>query len=152
MHTIIGKAIVLAAAIGSVAIAAEILPAKALPLSTILETLEKGGLTGITDVDYDDGVWEVEGFRGTNAVEAHVDPLTGKVLYEKPEHITSRLPSNAKPASAIAKQLEAAGYAPIMEMDWEVNVWEIEAINAQGRRKLHVAPDTGKVLSDRLDD
>jgi len=152
MHSTISNTLALLAIVGGVAAAAEMLPAKALPLSTILTGLEKAGLTMIVDANFDDGVWEVEGMRGNRAVEVHVDPLSGKILTEQPEHISSVPGAQAKTAAAIAKQLEDAGYAPILELDWERTYWEVEAISAQGHRKLHVDANSGKILSDRADD
>jgi len=144
--------VALLAVVGGVVMAGDLLPARALPLSTLLSGLEKAGLTMIVDANFDDGVWEVEGLRGNSAVEVHVDPLSGKILTEKPDQISSMPSAQAKTAAAIAKQLEDAGYAPLLELDWERDHWEVEAMNAQGRRKLHVAGDSGKVLSDRVDD
>lgn len=152
MHSIIGKSTAILAMVGGIVLAADYLPAKALPLSTILTSLEQGGLTSIVEASFDDGVWEVEGFRNNQAVEVHVDPLTGKVLREHPDHITSKPTPQAKSAAAIVKQLEQAGYAPVLEIEWERDGWEVEAVNSQGKRKLHVAAETGKILSDRLDD
>lgn len=152
MRSLIGKTVSLAALIGGVALAADLLPANALPLSTILTTLEQQGLSPIVEANFDDGVWEIEGFRGDRPVELHVDPLTGKSFGEHPDRIDSRPPATAKAASAIAKAIEGAGYSSILELEWEHDHWDVEAISANGHRKLRVAADTGKVLSDRADD
>ena len=84
MHSTISNTLALLAIVGGVAAAAEMLPAKALPLSTILTGLEKAGLTMIVDANFDDGVWEVEGMRGNRAVEVHVDPCQEKFSPSNP--------------------------------------------------------------------
>ncbi|WP_437229650.1 PepSY domain-containing protein [Planctomicrobium sp. SH661] len=152
MKTGFGTVLALMGAVTTAGMAAEMLPAKSLPLSKVLATLEQQGLTSIVEADFDNGIWEIEGMRGDRPVELHVDPLTGKSHGEHPDRIDSFPPAGLKSAAAIAKSIEAAGYAAILELDWEHDHWEAEAISAAGHRKLHVAPDTGKVISDRADD
>ena len=57
-----------------------------------------------------------------------------------------RPPANAKPLSEIIKGVEAAGHKTIVELEFEDGVYEIEAIDAQGKEvKLKVYPVSGKV-------
>lgn len=57
-----------------------------------------------------------------------------------------RPPANAKPLSEIIKGVEAAGHKTIVELEFEDGVYEIEALDAQGKEvKLKVDPASGKV-------
>ncbi|WP_419197872.1 PepSY domain-containing protein [Pseudomonas aeruginosa] len=55
-------------------------------------------------------------------------------------------PANAKPLSEIIKGVEEAGHKTIVELEFEDGVYEIEALDAQGKEvKLKVDPVSGKV-------
>ena len=56
------------------------LPRDARPLSEIVSNLERAGYGRITDIEYDDGRWEVKAFNEGRRVELHVDPVTGRIL------------------------------------------------------------------------
>jgi len=137
---------------GSLAAARETLPAKSLPLSTLLTTLENQGFSSIVEAKFDDGLWEVECLRGANGVELNVDPVTGKIVSEHADHIKEKPAANHQTATMIVKLVEEAGYNPVLEVEWERDHWEVEADNQQGHRKLKLHAETGKILSDREDD
>ena len=61
----------------------EIPPEGALPLSEIIASLEVGDHTTIIEVEYEDGVWEVEYVVGDEEHEILVDPMTGEPLPEE---------------------------------------------------------------------
>ncbi|MEM8843819.1 MAG: PepSY domain-containing protein [Pseudomonadota bacterium] len=61
-------------------------------------------------------------------------------------------PENALPLSEIILSLETQGYAPIVEVDLDRGVWEIEAYNNGEKRELKVNPTNGDIISDKLDD
>ena len=57
-----------------------------------------------------------------------------------------RPPVNGKPLSEIIKLVEEAGHKTIVELEFEDGVYEIEALDAQGKEvKLKVDPVSGKV-------
>lgn len=64
----------------------------------------------------------------------------------------SRPPSGALPLSSIVLKLEQAGFAPVVEVEFDDGVWEIEAYADAGKRRLEVDPMSGQVTSDRPDD
>ncbi len=135
-----------------IAVAGDLPPENSKPLSTILKQLESGGLSQIKSVEFDDGVWEIEGMRNKGGVEVHVNPLTGDVVSEHKDLHSNLPPASAKSAATIVTLLEEAGYAPVYELEWERTIWTAEAIHKNSKRKLTIAPDTGKVVSDRMDD
>lgn len=59
------------------------LPANALKLSEIISALEQQGFHPVTDVEFDDGVWEIDAYRGREKRELHVDPKTGQILRDR---------------------------------------------------------------------
>jgi hypothetical protein len=63
----------------------EIPPEGSLPLSEIVASIEMAGHTAITEVEFEDGVWEVDFMVGGEAYELEIDPMTGEVLSDEPE-------------------------------------------------------------------
>lgn len=58
-------------------------PADALKLSEVVQKLEQQGFYPIVDIEFDDGVWEIDAYRGADKRELQVDPRTGKVLRDR---------------------------------------------------------------------
>lgn len=58
-------------------------PADALKLSEVVQKLEQQGFHPVVDIEFDDGVWEIDAYRGNDKRELQVDPLTGKVLRDR---------------------------------------------------------------------
>lgn len=58
-------------------------PADALKLSEVIQQLEQQGFHPVVDVEFDDGVWEIDAYRGKEKRELHVDPRTGKILRDR---------------------------------------------------------------------
>ncbi len=56
----------------------ELPPANGMPLSAILRTLTKQDVGVITEVEFDDGVWEVEVRQNGRERKLRLEPLTGK--------------------------------------------------------------------------
>jgi hypothetical protein len=59
-------------------------PAGAKPLSVIVKILEDQGLGGITEVEFEDGVWKIEVHQSDGReIDVKVDPVTGLVQSRK---------------------------------------------------------------------
>jgi len=55
-------------------------PPNAKPLSTIIKTVEERNLGTITEVEFDDGKWEIEVHQaGGKEIEVHVDAISGQI-------------------------------------------------------------------------
>jgi hypothetical protein len=63
----------------------EVPPEGSLPLSQVLAKLEIAGHTFITEVEFEDGVWEIEYVVGGEEYEILVDPMTGEALADETE-------------------------------------------------------------------
>jgi hypothetical protein len=53
-------------------------PANARPLSSIIQSLEDRNLGVITDVEFDDGFWEVKLRKDGRQIKQDIDPMTGE--------------------------------------------------------------------------
>lgn len=55
-------------------------PPNAKPLSTIIKAVEDRGYGTITEVEFDDGKWEIEVHQaGGKEIEVHVDAISGQI-------------------------------------------------------------------------
>ena len=63
----------------------ELPPAGALPLSEIIASVEVPAHNAITEVKFEDGVWEIEFYVAGKSFTLHIDPMTGDPLDEAPE-------------------------------------------------------------------
>jgi uncharacterized membrane protein YkoI len=55
-------------------------PPNAKPLSTIIKTVEDRNYGTITEVEFDDGKWEIEIHQaGGKEIEIHVDAVSGQI-------------------------------------------------------------------------
>jgi hypothetical protein len=58
----------------------EIPPANSMPISTIIHSVEDRGLGAVTEVDFDDGVWEVELLKDGRKIKLAMDPMNGETM------------------------------------------------------------------------
>lgn len=122
-----------------------------LPMVVVVEQLEKQGYGPFSDIEFEDGLWEVEAYKDGAAYELAVDSRTGAILSEHRDDAEHRPPQGALPLSQILRRLLKAGYTDIHDVSFERRYWEVEAYRPEGKRELHVHPMTGEVVSDRPD-
>lgn len=122
------------------------------PIVEIIEQLEKQGYGPFSELDFDNGNWEVEVYKDDTAYELAIDGRSGEILSEHRDDAEPRPPRDAQPLSKILHGLLKAGYTDIRDVSFERRYWEIEAFREDGKRELHVQPTTGDVISDRRDD
>lgn len=65
---------------------------------------------------------------------------------------SSRPSTGALPLSTVVLKLEQAGFSPVVEVEFDDGLWEIEAFKDNRKRRLKVDPTNGQITSDRLDD
>jgi uncharacterized membrane protein YkoI len=121
-------------------------------LLEIVARLESEGYGPITEISFEKGRWEVEGYKDDTAYKSLIDPATGRTLAQRRHHGDPKPPANAKKLSEILKSLEAQGYAQIAEVSFEKSHWEIQVYRDRAKRELRVDPVSGRVVSDRADD
>ena len=62
----------------------ELPPSGAKKLSEIVKALEDQGLDGITEIEFEDGVWKIEVHRPDGSeIDVRVDPVSGQILSRK---------------------------------------------------------------------
>jgi hypothetical protein len=61
-------------------------------------------------------------------------------------------PPGALKASEVAASLEALGFDPIVDMEFDDGRWEIKAFRDGRKRELRVDPMDARILSERDDD
>jgi hypothetical protein len=82
-----GSLVAIVATFGAQALLAQAQPqpSQQLTASQIISLLENAGYTQITDVEKDDGVWEVDAVSPKGErVEIDLDPVSGKIIRERP--------------------------------------------------------------------
>jgi hypothetical protein len=126
-------------------------PANSKPLEEIAAALEQSEYV-IVEASFDDGLWEVDAYKGDTPYELHLDPATGKVLATHPDDTDPLASAGAMKLSAVLKEVSKSGYAPIVSADFEHGQWEVEAYKNGAKRELQVEPQHGKIVSDRADD
>lgn len=117
------------------------------PLSAILQTVEGTANRVVFSAESDRGRWEVvscESRRDMICREDVIDASTGAVIRSEREAVLDlRPPTDAKPASAIARSIETAGLGEIRALEWDSRVWEARLRNSRGRAELDIDPVTG---------
>ncbi len=121
-------------------------------LGDVIGIIEGKGYGPITEVSFDDGVWEVETYKSDVAYEVTLDPASGDVISAHRDDGDAKPPTDSMPLAKIVAALEKAGYQQLSELSFERKIWEIEAMRDNQKRELRVDPRDGRVLSDRVDD
>lgn len=112
----------------------------------IIQQVEAAGFRDIRDVEFDDGLWQVDATAPDGQrVELHIDPATNEIL-------DPRTPP-ALTAADIAARLASQGFTDVHDVEFDDGRYEAEARDRDGRRvDLTVHPGDGRVLSSRFDD
>ncbi|MCO5132517.1 MAG: PepSY domain-containing protein [Xanthobacteraceae bacterium] len=119
-----------------------------LPLSKILTTVEAGGTRIVVSADRERrGGWEVVSCPVGSRLcrEDHIDPVSGAVLKSELEGVGSLPDIGAKPASAVASQIEAMAIGAITEIEFDDRVWEAKVRDGRRRAEFRLHPMTGAV-------
>jgi uncharacterized membrane protein YkoI len=127
-------------------------PADGTPLFELLEILDEKGYGPVIEVSFDDGVWEVEVYKGDAALEVSVDPAKGEIISEHRDDGDPKPPTDAMPLAKVIAALERAGYTDLNDISFERRSWEVEATRDNQKIELRVDAKDGRVISDRVDD
>jgi hypothetical protein len=129
----------------SPAVAQEVPPGDALPLSQMLKTVEADGARTVHSAEWHRRAWEVVSCPGRSRVctEQVIDARTGSVLSSDTEGVGILPPEGAMAASAIAAQVEALDLGQITDLEFDDRRWEIEVRNGIRRAEFRLDPMTG---------
>ena len=120
------------------------LPPGAIPLSAVLKSVDSAGYGPVTEVEFEDGAWQVKAHRNGDLFHLKVDPLDGRIVPTPP-------PAQEKPLAEIVKSLEDQGYGPFLDAERSAGdgknaaTWEVEAYKGVAEVALRVDAVTGKV-------
>lgn len=122
----------------------------------VRQKLSALGYHDFDDIDFDDGLWEVEARRHSDHVKVDllVHPVTGTVLQETVHGDPTTPGYSGLGRAEIYQALINAGYTRIddLEFDDDDNLWEADAYNARGREvDLKIDAHTGQVVREKLD-
>ena len=102
-------------------------PACGTTLLEVLEILDDKGYGPVTELSFDDGVWEAETYKGDAAFEVSIDPGNGEIISEHRDDGDPKPPTDAMPLAKVIAVLEKAGYADLNDISFERKSWEVEA-------------------------
>jgi hypothetical protein len=120
-------------------------PTDSKPLSAIILSVEAQNLGVITEVEFDDGLWEVTVRKGRVSLQLYLDPRSGTERRRRTDASDGPLPPrNAKPLSEIVRSLETQNLGVITDIEFDDGYWEVEFRKEGQKVKMDFHPRTGK--------
>ena len=118
---------------------ADMVPANAVPMETVLQNLEKAGYTAVQKVTFDDGFYEAKAVNASGvSTEIKLNPA-GTI-------VTPTSNSGGVSMMDAVKAVEAAGYHGISKIELKKEAFQIEALDNQNNKiDLKVDAITGAV-------
>ncbi len=127
--------------------ASDVPPRDGMALSAIIKSVEDQKVGVITEVEFDDGLWEVDVHKGSREVTFYLNPKTGKLIRQRDSvdvHETLP-PSDGKPLSEIIKGLEVQKVGVISEVECDDGFWEVTSQKDGKKIKMDLDPRSGKI-------
>jgi uncharacterized membrane protein YkoI len=150
-YALVGWFVLLVGCMSAAALAQEKPAREFKPLDEIVESLEKSGYT-IVEAEIDDGHWEVDVQKGEESYELHIDPATGKTIATHRDDTDPAPSSRAMKLSKLLRGIKRRGHAAIVSAEFKRGKWEFETRRGRQKYELKVDAESGKILSDRMDD
>lgn len=124
----------------------EIPPRDGKPLSEIVKMVGDHNKGVITEVEFDDGLWEVEIHNGNTETKLFLDPKSGKVNrhIDSTEVNETLPPKDGKPLATIIKSLEDQKVGVITKVDFDDGFWEVTVRHDGVKSKMDIDPKSGK--------
>lgn len=82
--SILAAAVMTFALAPAMAFASDKPPANSKSLASIAQSLQQQGYT-LSEVSFDDGLWEAEGYKDNQKLDIRLDAKTGKVISSQPD-------------------------------------------------------------------
>jgi len=122
---------------------AEDMPAKSLPMTTIISDLEKQGYLVIKEIKFKDDAYHVEAIdKQGKEVEVKVNPETGALDQSKKSSMSLTM-------QEAVKKIEAAGYHSIYSIEADDDKYEAKALDKDGKKvSIHVNGNSGEISKD----
>lgn len=122
----------------------ELPPPGSKPLSAILKSVEDRRVGSISEVEFDDGLWEVRVCDAQACQELYLDPQTGEERRRTKQDSDELPPANSMAISAIIQSVEARGLGAVTEVDFDEGSWKVELRKDGQEIKLYIDPMTGE--------
>lgn len=127
----------------SAAVAGEIPPPGAKPLSVILKSVEDRKLGSISEAEFDDGLWEVKVCSAEACEKLDIDPQTGEEKHRRKKASDEIPPANSRPISTIIESVEGRNSGVVSEVEFDDGFWEVELRKDGRKTRLVLDPMTG---------
>jgi hypothetical protein len=125
----------------SVTFATDAPPANSLPMSKILQNIQKEGYSVVKKIEYDDGKYEVKAIDNAgNDAKLEIAPTTGEIIKPKDE-VAPKLSI----FDAVSK-VETAGYKNIYKIETSKDKYEVKAYDKNNKKvSLDVDANSGAI-------
>ena len=120
-------------------------PTGSQPLSEILITVEKESFGTLSDVEFDDGVWEAKVCKAGVCEKLYFNPTSGELVRRRLSEADETPQGNVKPLSEIVKLVEAKGLGTITEIEYDDGFWEVELRKDGKLNRVFVNPVSGEI-------
>ncbi len=127
----------------------------AISLREIVQGVEGREYGPIEEIAYDDAHWQIDAYKAGAPVHLAVDPATGAVVAEQPRDDSDAEdapPAGSLSLSKILETLEAEQYTNVTAVDFDDDLWEIEALRNGEPHEVHINPATGEIVAFRPKD
>lgn len=120
-------------------------PAKSLPMSTIISNLEKQGYSGISEIKFKDNAYEVEAHdKQGKEIKAMINPETGNITQTNKSTMTLTM-------QEAVKKVESAGYHSIYFVEMESDGYKVKGLDKDGSKvSLEVDGKSGEISKNIL--
>ena len=121
-------------------------PPDSMPLSQIIKNVEGRNVGVITDIEFDDGLWEVDVHQDTAETTLYLDPATGQAKrQERGRDVEDELPPrDGKPLSELIKSIEDQKAGVITDVEFDDGFWEVTVRKDGKKVKMDIDPKTGE--------
>lgn len=121
-------------------------PTGNLTTTDVIRLVESAGYTNVRDVEFDDGLWDVEATAADGrSVDLKIDPTNGEVI--------DPFAAPALSAADIASRLQSQGYSNVRDIEFDDGYYDVEATGPDGRNvDLKVHARDGRILNQDHDD
>lgn len=121
-------------------------PAGNLTTTDVIQLVERAGYTHVRDVEFDDGLWDVEATTADGrSVDLKIDPDNGEII--------DPFAAPSLSAADVASRLQSQGFSNVRDIEFDDGYYDVEATGPDGRNvDLKVHPRDGRILNQDQDD
>ncbi len=119
---------------------ADEIPKNAVPMSQVLQNIQRMGYSIVTKVEYDDGKYVAKVIANNgDEIKLEIAPLTGEVIKSKDEKLS------IIPIYDIVQQVETARYKNIYFIEAEKDKYVVKAFKGDKKVGLDIDAESGQI-------